>query len=320
MNKFRFAFKVIALVVFALATTSLVHAQASRTWVSGVGDDVNPCSRTAPCKTFAGAISKTATGGEIDALDPGGFGAVTITKAITIDGDFSGLASALVSGVNGINVNAAGANVTLRRIAINGITGLGIKGINVSAVGVLNVEDCYIFGFANEGIFVNLGTGANINIKRSTIVNNGLSNSAGNGAGIRVTTSDNGSGVGHTVYVTVTNTNCDNNNEGYRFENNVRGQITESTGSNNALNGFDVFPGAASSEMNLESCTSANNKQWGIFVFTSGTIRISNTTVTGNITLGLNPSAGGQILSYSNNKVQGNPGGNGAVSGPVPQV
>src|SRR6266571_4522508 len=148
MNKFRFAFKVIALVVFALATTSLVHAQASRTWVSGVGDDVNPCSRTAPCKTFAGAISKTATGGEIDALDPGGFGAVTITKAITIDGDFSGLASALVSGVNGINVNAAGANVTLRRIAINGITGLGIKGINVSAVGVLNVEDCYIFGFA----------------------------------------------------------------------------------------------------------------------------------------------------------------------------
>src|SRR5438477_3797204 len=47
-------------------------AQATRTWVSGVGDDVNPCSRTAPCKTFAGAISKTAGGGEIDVLDPGG--------------------------------------------------------------------------------------------------------------------------------------------------------------------------------------------------------------------------------------------------------
>src|SRR5262245_23923450 len=54
-------------------------AQATRTWVSGVGNDANPCSRTAPCKTFAGAISKTAIGGEIDALDPGGYGTITIT-------------------------------------------------------------------------------------------------------------------------------------------------------------------------------------------------------------------------------------------------
>ncbi len=52
-----------------------VHAQAFRTWVSGVGDDANPCSRTAPCKTFAGAISKTALNGEINCLDPAGFGA-----------------------------------------------------------------------------------------------------------------------------------------------------------------------------------------------------------------------------------------------------
>ena len=67
-------------------TVSVANAQATRTWISGVGDDANPCSRTAPCKTFAGAISKTAAGGEIDVLDPGGFGAVTITKAITLDG------------------------------------------------------------------------------------------------------------------------------------------------------------------------------------------------------------------------------------------
>src|SRR5437588_2153056 len=80
------------------------QAQASRTWVSGVGDDANPCSRTAPCKTFAGAISKTAAGGEIDALDPGGFGSVTITKAITIDGGGGQVASILVSGNNAINV------------------------------------------------------------------------------------------------------------------------------------------------------------------------------------------------------------------------
>src|ERR1700731_787501 len=89
-------------------------AQATGTWVSGVGDDVNPCSRTAPCKTFAGAISKTATGGEINVLDPGGFGAVTITKSITISSErFE--AGVLVSGTNGIIISAgAGDTVVLR--------------------------------------------------------------------------------------------------------------------------------------------------------------------------------------------------------------
>src|SRR5713226_5003074 len=81
------------------------HAQATRTWVSGVGDDANPCSRTAPCKTFAGAISKTAPAGEINVLDPGGFGAVTITKSITIRADHVE-AGVLVSGTNGIVVAA----------------------------------------------------------------------------------------------------------------------------------------------------------------------------------------------------------------------
>src|SRR5262249_58062915 len=81
------------------------HAQASRTWVSGVGSDANPCSRTAPCQTFAGAISKTAVGGEINCLDPGGFGAVTITKSITISCE-GVTAGVLVSGTNGIVVSA----------------------------------------------------------------------------------------------------------------------------------------------------------------------------------------------------------------------
>src|SRR5207247_2763248 len=95
------------LALFVLTVNSHANAQATRTWVSGVGDDANPCSRTAPCKTFAGAISKTAVDGEIDALDSGGFGAVTITKAITIDGD-SNLAGVLAAGTNGVNVNDLG--------------------------------------------------------------------------------------------------------------------------------------------------------------------------------------------------------------------
>src|SRR6266576_2121330 len=94
----------LAVVVFICAFATLTQAQATRTWVSGVGDDANPCSRTAPCKTFAGAISKTAAGGEISVLDPGGFGAVTITKSITIDGT-GNLGGILAAGTTGIRID-----------------------------------------------------------------------------------------------------------------------------------------------------------------------------------------------------------------------
>ena len=98
-----------------LYAPGLAHAQATRTWVSGVGDDANPCSRTAPCKTFAGAISKTADCGEIDALDPAGYGTITITKGITIDGgggEAGQVASILASGVPGVTVNDTSATCT----------------------------------------------------------------------------------------------------------------------------------------------------------------------------------------------------------------
>ena len=116
-----------ALSLCVYATPS--HAQATRTWVSGVGNDANPCSRTAPCKTFAGAISKTAAGGEINCLDPGGFGTVNITKSITIDAA-GRMAAILASDTNGIIVNGAGIVVNLRGLSINGAnttTGNGIR-------------------------------------------------------------------------------------------------------------------------------------------------------------------------------------------------
>src|SRR6187402_3890613 len=126
--------------VTALAVTAApAQAQATRTWVSGVGDDVNPCSRTAPCKTFAGAISKTAAGGEISVLDPGGYGAVTITKGITISGDGS-LASIQNSGTNGVIVNVTSApdTVILRNISINGAGfSPGLDGVRYIAGGRL---------------------------------------------------------------------------------------------------------------------------------------------------------------------------------------
>ena len=126
MSKLRFTFNIVALAIFTLTVAAATQAQ-TRTWVSGVGDDLNPCSRTAPCKTYAGAISKTADKGEISTLDPGGFGAVTITKNITIDGTSgAGFGSILAAGVNGVNVNDSATAtpgtivVTLRNLSING--------------------------------------------------------------------------------------------------------------------------------------------------------------------------------------------------------
>src|SRR5689334_15650580 len=129
-------------------------AQATRTWISGVGDDVNPCSRTAPCKTFAGAISKTAIGGEIDCLDPGGFGALTITKSITLDCGGGGIVgSILASAVNGIIINAAGGNVIIRNLSINGAgSTLGIRGISIVAAANVTVENSQIMNFTQQCI------------------------------------------------------------------------------------------------------------------------------------------------------------------------
>src|SRR6266581_234043 len=112
MKNVRLCLSILAVSILA---SSIAQAQATRTWVSGVGDDANPCSRTAPCKTFAGAISKTAAAGSIDVLDPGGFGAVTITKSITISSErFE--AGVLVSGTNGIVVApTAGTDIVILR-------------------------------------------------------------------------------------------------------------------------------------------------------------------------------------------------------------
>jgi hypothetical protein len=121
MRSVQFIIKSFLLFTFVLALPLIVEAQATRTWVSGVGDDVNPCSRTAPCKTFAGAISKTATNGEINCLDPGGFGTVNIIKSITIDCSET-LGGVLAAGTNGIIINVADAkkSVKLRGLLING--------------------------------------------------------------------------------------------------------------------------------------------------------------------------------------------------------
>ena len=165
---------IVGLFLFLFATAA--HAQATRTWVSGVGDDVNPCSRTAPCKTFAGAISKTATNGEINVLDSGGFGAVTITKSITIDGA-GAHASILALNTNGIIVNGPGITVNLRNLSINGAGGTTGNGIRIIQAGAVNIDNVTLSGFAGSGLngrgitIETVTSGVRVNITNSSIAN-----------------------------------------------------------------------------------------------------------------------------------------------------
>lgn len=160
----------VALSALLLSATPAM-AQATRTWVSGVGDDANPCSRTAPCKTFAGAIGKTAAGGEINVLDPGGFGAVTITKSITIRSD-SFTASILVSGTNGVVINAgAGDRVILEGLEFEGLN-TGLSGVNVLQAREVVVRKTTIRNFTVAGITLNSATKVRLVVEDSSFIGN----------------------------------------------------------------------------------------------------------------------------------------------------
>jgi hypothetical protein len=172
MNTFQSALRTSLFAVAISAFASFAQAQATRTWVSGVGDDVNPCSRTAPCKTFAGAISKTATNGEINTLDSGGYGAVTIKKSITIDGTGS-MSSILAAGTTGIIIDITdpkdvAKTVRIRGLSING-AGTGVQGINVIAANSVSIEDTAIEGFKTNGLSVAAGQ---VFVRNTTISNN----------------------------------------------------------------------------------------------------------------------------------------------------
>lgn len=221
----------IAAVLFLFAATA--SAQATRTWVSGVGDDVNPCSRTAPCKTFAGAISKTLDGGEIDALDDAGYGTVTITKSITIDGG-GHLAGVLASATNGINVNDAGsaspgtAVVILRGLSINGAgTTAGSIGVSITSAAHVSIENCQIFGFqagSGRGVSLAASSSTSLQIANSNIEDNlnaGVFVSAGKAAIMNSNLLRNGAaGVdisGASTSVMVSNSNLSFNGRGIRI-------------------------------------------------------------------------------------------------------
>ena len=300
----------LACLVIVLLCPTLLSAQASRTWVSGVGDDANPCSRTAPCKTWAGAISKTAPGGEIDALDPGGFGAVTITKAITLDGGGGQVASVLVAGTNGIVVqaNAATDVVILRNLRINGISS-GLNGIRFLAGKHLNVENCYIFGFTQNGIDIalNQGTQASANIINTVLKNNG-------GSGIRATNA-----VSPPVQVGITNTVATLDNIGFEGAQHSRTVVRSSVAQKAAADGMKVADAATTdAQMTIYESDASFNVN-GYTNGTGGSLNIAFSNAAYNSSCQLNNAGtSSQFVSYGNNRVAGV--NCGTITGPIPQL
>src|SRR5579864_4062166 len=264
------------------------HAQATRTWVSGVGDDANPCSRTAPCKTFAGAISKTAAGGEIDALDPAGFGALTITKAITIDGGGGQVASVLVSGTNGIVVQAGPSDVViLRNLRINGISS-GLNGIRFLTGKSLAIENCDIFGFTGNGIDI-ATAGGKVFIDNTTVINNG-----GNGVNVLSVA---------TTFVSIENSRFELNTFGVNASNFSQVVVRHSVANGNISVGFLGSAAAGSAELDIFDSIAGNNTFTGVQAGGGGatsTVRISNVAVFGNPN-GFVVGSGGSLKSFGNN-------------------
>jgi Right handed beta helix region len=297
--------------VLMLSLAAGAQAQASRTWVSGVGDDANPCSRTAPCKTWAGAISKTAAGGEMNALDPGGFGAVTITKSITIDGGGT-FASTLAAGTNGIVINAAATdNVILRNLSLNG-NGTGLNGVRILQAANVHVENVVVFGFSQSGIIHEPTTASRLFVKDSTFERN-----AANGIFVKPA-------AGVAAVAVIDNVRLENNASGLRAEDGATVMVSNSLVSGNSGSGLRLIGTAASCVMNVVNSLITQN---GGAVLTSAGVKCENAfalcrvsdNVIINNSVGILPTAGGQILSFQNNKITGNIS-NGTPSGTLGQT
>jgi hypothetical protein len=298
--------------LFLLMLHGTAHAQATRTWVSGVGDDANPCSRTAPCKTFPGAISKTAANGEIDCLDPGSFGVVTITKSITID--CNGVAGGILnSSTTGVVVNAGASDViVLRNLAIQG-GGTGMFGIKFLAGSALHLENVVISGqnYSTSGtpwgIWFNPTAGApKLFMDNVKVIDNGY-NDLGGGIYLQPVSPA-------TVTAQITRSQIADNqgSAGIRHDNRTFVNISDSSITGNYQQGAMVVAAAAPADLTLSNVLVSGN---GVSATTSGAgvqtqgavaaAHITGCTVTDN-EVGLRVLTSGVIVSYGDNHVYGN--------------
>jgi hypothetical protein len=274
----------------------------TRTWVSGVGNDANPCSRTAPCQTFSKAHSVTAANGEINCIDGGGFGAVTITKNITIACEYTE-GGILAASVNGVVINGAGIIVVLRGLDIEG-AGNGLIGVNILNAARVTIQKSVIHGFRGgsaTGISVNVSGNTRV-IVRDTDIND-------NGNGISVTTT----GAG-TAQLTADNIHVSGNSlNGITVGPNTASTITRSAFAYNGAAGVQV--GAGNGTINLTGSVVQNNTTGVNVASATGRIRVADNDVHNNTT-GFAFVAGGVIESAANNRVGDNGGGgpNGTIT------
>jgi hypothetical protein len=285
------------------AMTPAAQAQATRTWVSGLGDDANPCSRTAPCKTFPGAYSRTAAGGEIDAIDPGGFGTITIGHALTIDGGGGQVASILAaSGTTGVVVNAGATDfVTLRNLRINGIvqsTTPGATGIKWNSGGTLNLENDVIQGFTGFCVDFEPATRGFLHVESSVIQDcssGGIVSAATSGINL---VSVNSSAI------------LNNGVFGVKSFTNSKVQVSNCMiAGTGATSGSGDGVVANSGGLVVESTTITGGGGNGVHATAGGIVWISNATVTNNVGMGLTFDGGGSVQSFVNNKIANNTGG-----------
>jgi hypothetical protein len=310
MSKVRFTLNILAIAIFTLTVASMAQAQATRTWVSGVGDDVNPCSRTAPCKTYAGAISKTAKDGEISTLDPGGFGTVTITKSITINGGNGGqgygsILSALAP--QGVLVNITDPadvrkSVKLDWLNINGAS-TGTDGIRMIAGSVLHVSNTLIDGMVGDGIEI-----ATTNLNPSVIVENTQIRNCAT-TGVRTNSTTSGS-----IKLVVSNCWITGNAIGVNLVNGTLGSINDSTVSSNTSHGLQVGEPTLGSNMNITNTFIGHNGGTGVNVLNGSRARIARCNIFQNF-VSLAPS--NLVDSGGNNSIAGNTT-NTAPAGPNP--
>ncbi len=301
------------LAVCLLAMTQAANAQATRTWVSGVGDDANPCSRTAPCKTFAGAISKTAAAGEINCIDPGGFGALTITKSIAIKCD-NVEAGVLVSGTNGFVISAAATDtIWLSGLDFEGLgpTALSLSGISILTAGVVHISNCVIRGFGGSpgnGINVQSSSPVYVSVFDSYIADNG---------GEGIFSKPTGGGVRMDIDRTRV---MHNGGDGIMANGNgggtVKYAIRNSESADNGADGYVALSSSAVSQILLDASTAFNNNNGIHASGTTASVRFTRATVTGN-TVGVLQDGSGQALSYGTNSVDGN--GTDGTFGTTPQ-
>jgi len=281
----RFLKTVLLSIVVAFGFAVTAHAQATRTWVSGVGDDANPCSRTAPCKTFAGAISKTTSVGEISVLDPGGFGALTITKAITLSGGGE-LASLLVSGTNGIVIAAGPTDtVILRNLEFNG-SGSGLSGVLIQSAGKVVIDHCTFQGFTGDNVEIAVASPTYVTVLDSVMT--------GGAIGVSI---DSTSGPGPVVAL-LKNVTIQGAGVGVQTKRGVV-DIIRSTIQSNATYGVYASVGY----INLADSILALNGT-GVLASAGGAVTMSNVSLFNNgIGIG---SGGGSVQSAGNNLSAGN--------------